>query len=140
MTRYEQLTQQVESRFDDECWEWPTLNANGYGVLWYKGVVRKAHVLAYILRYGDVPQGLELDHTCLNKGCYNSDHVEPVTRKENAQRNPNWTGNRTECPSGHPYSLQNTRYNGKGARLCIACYEALKASRRERRQYLAMVT
>ncbi|KKK93789.1 hypothetical protein LCGC14_2689350, partial [marine sediment metagenome] len=107
----EVLAQQVENRFDDECWEWPAAHTpNGYGVLYYKGKVVKAHRLAYKLRYVPVPIGLDLDHLCFNKGCWNPSHLEPVTRKENLRRDPNGNGQKTECPRGHPYNLENTHY------------------------------
>lgn len=35
---------------------------------------------------GSVPEGLVLDHTCLNRGCVNPDHLEPVTWIENSVR------------------------------------------------------
>jgi len=49
----------------DTCWLWTgALHPDGYGQFKYEGKCRRAHVVAYILFKGPVPEGLELDHTC----------------------------------------------------------------------------
>lgn len=45
-----------------------------------------AHRVAYELSVGPVPDGMELDHLCGNRGCVNPGHLEPVTRRENVMR------------------------------------------------------
>src|SRR3954468_21995491 len=83
------------------CWIWMGYkNKKGYGSLRGRG----AHVVAWELRHGPVPEGLQLDHTCLNKACVNPDHLEPVTNRENKLR---WARTLTKCPQGHPYSGDN---------------------------------
>lgn len=46
----------------------------------------RAHVWAYNFFIGVIPEGLELDHLCRNRACYNPAHLEPVTTQENWHR------------------------------------------------------
>jgi DNA-binding XRE family transcriptional regulator len=77
----------------DGCWLWTkSCNAEGYGQLWASsGASRKkrnigAHVYAYELTHGPVPEGLEIDHSCFVPRCVRPDHLEAVTREENHRR------------------------------------------------------
>ncbi len=128
-TRHKQLVRQIRRRWDDLCWSWPAHNGQGYAVLRHKGKVVKACIVAYELRYGPVPVGKELDHTCMNKGCWNPWHMEPVTRSENVLRGDNPGGNaiKIHCPKGHPYS----HYQSDGRRACIICRRENQRRRRK---------
>ncbi|KKK94743.1 hypothetical protein LCGC14_2679800 [marine sediment metagenome] len=141
MTRSDEVTAQVQQRFDDECWPFPSLDGSGYASLWHKGKVTKACIVAYELRYGPVPDGLELDHLCLTRSCWNPDHLEPVTHKENGRRGgprasrPNML--KTHCPHGHPYSVENTGYTvnsyNSTLRYCRTCKRERWRERQEAR-------
>lgn len=48
--------------------------------------VTLAHRAAYEMVRGPIPDGLELDHLCLNPPCVNPAHLEPVTHLENVRR------------------------------------------------------
>lgn len=72
-----------------DCWEWtPPVGNHGYGEFARQGERRTvlAHRYAYELLVGPIPDGLEIDHLCRNKACVNPDHLEPVTKSENARR------------------------------------------------------
>jgi len=129
VTRYEEVVEQVATRHDDKCWTFPATGGGGYAVLRHRGEVVKACVVAYELRYGPVPEGLELDHTCMHKWCWNPDHVEPVTRSENVLRgvNPGGQALKTHCPEGHPYS----HYQADGRRACRTCRRENQRRRRK---------
>jgi hypothetical protein len=43
---------------------------------------------AYEILVGKVPAGLELDHKCNVKSCWNPQHLEPVTHSVNLLRRP----------------------------------------------------
>ncbi|MDO8389701.1 MAG: HNH endonuclease signature motif containing protein [Actinomycetota bacterium] len=45
-----------------------------------------AHRFAYAAFVGDIPEGMEIDHTCRDRGCVNPEHLELVTRQVNLSR------------------------------------------------------
>jgi hypothetical protein len=85
---------QVNKDTTNGCWLWtgPDVGKNkklgkpSYGQLYWKGSRIYAHKLSYILHFGDVEAGYEIDHNCLNPKCVNPAHLEKVTRLENTQR------------------------------------------------------
>jgi len=80
----------------ETCWEWTAArHTNGYGAFWSAGRMRPAHRHSYELVEGPIPEGLELDHICHNRGCVNPDHLRPVTTKQNQENC--W---RVNTPSG----------------------------------------
>ena len=110
----------------DGCWEWTGARSNGYGNVEVANRKRRgAHRVIYELLVGAVPDGLELDHLCRNRGCVRPDHLEPVTASENNRRGINvlarkWAS-RTHCEHGHEYTPENTHIGTRGQRICRAC-------------------
>ena len=103
------------------CWLWTGyVHKTGYGSYTLKGKTRLAHRFSYEMYVGDIPEGHDLDHLCRVRCCVNPDHLEPVSRRENLERSPIWSGNFTHCPSGHAYDEGNTYYYN-GSRRCMAC-------------------
>ena len=74
----------------DGCWIWTgATNGVGYGRVCTED--RRwvyAHRAMYELIVGPIPAGLDLDHLCRTRSCVRPDHLEPVTRGENARRSP----------------------------------------------------
>lgn len=108
-----------------DCWEWLAYRQpDGYGTFKLNGSMRLAHRIAYELVKGPIPEGLQLDHLCRNRGCVNPSHLEPVTLIENQRRSPFKYGQLTHCPHGHPFSEENTliwrRARGT-VRICRTC-------------------
>lgn len=111
----------------DGCWPWTLYcNPKGYGRVKVGGRIRGAHIVAYELAVGPVPDGLVLDHVaargCTQHSCCNPAHLEPVTLRENVMRAK---VNRDACPRGHSYD----HVDAEGIRRCSVC---IKANRRLR--------
>lgn len=58
----------------------------GYGQIRVDGRIVPAHRWLYERWIGPIPDGLEIDHLCVNPPCVNPDHLEPVTRSVNIER------------------------------------------------------
>ena len=71
-----------------ECWTWQgRLNKSGYGRVGVgTGRDMPVHRWVYEQLCGPIPTGMELDHLCRNRACVAPNHLEPVTRQENARR------------------------------------------------------
>lgn len=110
------------------CWEWQgSATPKGYGRIWVGEKLLYVHRAAYEALVGEIPEGLQLDHLCRNRGCWRPDHLDPVTNRVNAQRGEagSYLGaknlNKTHCPQGHPYDGDNLRVNARGWRYCRTC-------------------
>ena len=124
-------TPSVEQRFwakvdkSGECWLWTAaIDRNGYGKFRHQGGAVFAHRVAYELEVGPVPDGLELDHLCRVPRCVRSDHLEPVTHRDNLLRGATISARnaaKTHCPQGHPYDEANTKFTRGGWRTCRTC-------------------
>lgn len=119
------------------CWLWHGANYRGYGQVNYycpdKGrtIPVRVYRLLYEYMVGPIPDGLEIDHLCMERRCCNPDHLEPVTRAENLRRS-NTTRRRVRkrfCIYGHPRLFREN-----GTVTCVECN--LRASRayRERKR------
>lgn len=108
----------VEKRGPDECWPWKRKPTNmGYGQLRWTDRTRQAHRVAYLLANDQLPEGLEIDHTCHDplqctqkracphRLCCNPAHLEAVTRPVNLERSDqtrpgNGRNQRARCEEG----------------------------------------
>jgi hypothetical protein len=68
-----------------ECWDWLG-GRSGKGGAYGKFEGTSAHRVAYELFVGEIPEGFEVDHLCVNAGCVNPAHLEAVTGHENRRR------------------------------------------------------
>lgn len=112
------------SHVDGTCWTWQNcINSKGYGCVQHDGKRQLVHRVAYTLLVGPIPDGLQIDHLCLNRRCCNPHHLEPVTGAVNVGRAAAATKSR--CKHGHPLAGPNVRIKSKGQagsqRQCRAC-------------------
>jgi HNH endonuclease len=130
---------------DDGCWEWAGgHNRDGYGTVYTTpgSGPRGAHRVIYELLVGPIPDGLEIDHLCRNRGCVNPGHMEPVSKRVNLLRGLGVGARnaaKTHCPRGHAYDAANTYISRDGKRVCRTCHRE-RALRRARRLYKQTVT
>lgn len=115
------------------CWIWTaSLNKSGYGIIWQDRKMSLVHRVSLELAGRPVPEGLVTDHLCRVRRCFNPEHLEAVTRRENTMRSPialaAMHAAKTECVHGHPFSAENTYAwtdaKGRTRRRCRTCSAA----------------
>ena len=120
----ERFWEKVEPCPTSGCWHWTAAkDQDGYGMFRWDGGARRAHRVSYTELVGPIPEGLQIDHLCRNRGCVNPAHLEPVTNRENVLRGENFSAKnavKTHCDNGHEFDEGNT-YIRRGKRQCRAC-------------------
>lgn len=86
----------AKSRRDGDCLIFTGATSRGYGYIQGDhGKVVAVHRLAWEMKHGPVPDGMEVDHVlsrgCTNRACFNHEHLEPVTKAENLRRRVGWS-------------------------------------------------
>ena len=124
---------------DDGCWLWTGGKfTNGYGMVRIQEKLRRAHRVMYVWTRGELPEDLQIDHTCKVKACVNPLHMEAVTLRENVRRSNGWGGvesRKTHCENGHELTPENTARRGdpsRGWRECRQCQRDKSRRYRER--------
>ena len=147
----ERWLSKVPDRPEGGCWQWGAGKFNsGYGAMaiprdGLRPQNRPAHVVAYELFVGLVPDGMELDHlchtedpscpggnSCPHRGCVNPSHLEPVTHLENMRRGRSRTMAARQagtCLSGR-HSMEDVYETTHGRRQCRPCQLEAGARRR----------
>lgn len=108
------------------CWEWDKPASLGYGRIGVNYRKKLAHRVSYEDFVGPIPDGMTVDHLCMNKRCVNPSHLEAVTQAENVRRAASVglldrKSHETHCKHGHEYTPENTRITKRGHRDCVLC-------------------
>lgn len=125
----------VDTRGPDDCWPWLACTASGYGKFGVRyPVTVSAHVFAYHLIVGRVPDGKVLDHachnsdptcaggpTCQHRRCCNPAHMVPKSIAENALASPAHGAHKTHCRNGHEFTPENTYVQWQQSRASRSC-------------------
>ncbi len=111
---------------------------DGYGVVSFRQKSVKVHKYAWEQEYGEVKDGLLVDHQCRVRACCNVDHLRVVTPQINIIENVighSWQiqAAKTHCDHGHPFDEGNT-YVYKGGRYCRKCRARREAELRIRKR------
>jgi hypothetical protein len=117
------------------CWVWHgNVDKCGYGRLADNHRLDSAHRISYKLFKGPIPTGLEIDHLCRNRSCFNPAHLEAVTHRENIMRGEGVAAKyakQTHCKHGHELTPENV-YHWRGImRTCRTC-DRLRQGKRKR--------
>lgn len=84
----------VRSIDPEECWIWTgALMPNGYGAFYVgrnwrhsrKGTMDYAHRVSWTLKFGSIPNGKSILHSCDNRRCVNPNHLWVGTQKDNVR-------------------------------------------------------
>lgn len=72
----------------DDCWEWTgSLDAYGYGQISEGNKTNKknykAHRLSWMIRFGEIPENMNICHKCDNPSCMNPNHLFVGTQEDN---------------------------------------------------------
>lgn len=109
-----------------ECWEWiGNLDKKGYGIFNFDYKRIKAHRFIYNTLKKNLSRYQQIHHLCLNKKCVNINHLKAMSHKKHIEIHKHNYGsknrNKTHCPKGHIYNIENTYYNKQGHRKCKTC-------------------
>lgn len=125
-----------EMNGEDDCWNWKGTISNGYGTFTIGRTPYNAHRISFEVYKGDIPFGMEPDHTCRNRRCVNPNHLEAVTFAENARRGFPFRkaplrGPRPFCRKGHAMTGDNLAPNGVNV-ICKTCARARRKAAYQR--------
>jgi hypothetical protein len=106
-------------------------NKKGYGWGRFPGFKNPqlAHRAVWIQTYGPIVDDLTVDHICFNRACVNTEHLQLLTRSENAAKREGGFVRKESCPTGHLYNDENTKWKTKEG---IYFYQECRACHRNR--------
>lgn len=120
---WERLLERSERSGD--CLLWTGAKNDGYGVIRLNGRTIATHLVSFGIHKGVPASGMEVDHLCRNRACFNPDHLEAVPPLVNNHRSPLTNASREVCKNGHPLRGNNV-YSRKDrpGRGCVICRTA----------------
>lgn len=141
----------------NECWIWQGVKTpDNYGYMRQANMVNGkeesyinifVHRLAYYINYGEITDGLVVDHTCHNpklcnggkeckhRSCVNPTHLKLTTMLENRTRSVMSSAIKGKCRNNlHEWNEANVQVLGSGKKVCYPCKKAQNERSRVRRE------
>lgn len=125
---------------DEGCWILQDRRtAKNYTVFVIEGKRQVAHRYMWEYTYGDIPEGLVVDHTCHNESvrrgecaggdtcrhrpCFNPEHMRLTTPVDNYMQGAAGYWSKKACPKGHERNMENTMYvkSSRNANILPSC-------------------
>jgi hypothetical protein len=101
-------------------WNGPVWSQGRYGMVKHNRKSMGAHRAAWILKYGDIPDGLVVCHKCDNGLCVNTEHLFLGTMKDNMQ----------DCIQKNRFAKLNQKgENNNNSKLSMADYANIQKDR-----------
>ncbi len=83
----------------ETCWLWKAgTDSGGYGHIFAFGQQEQAHRVSYAITYGEIPEGMNVQHECDNPPCVRPDHLFLGTQADNTA--DMWAKGRGVLPIG----------------------------------------
>lgn len=80
------LLQRVQLDPHSMCWVWQGYKtSDNYGKISIAGKMQLTHRVSYAIFNGEIPEGMTVNHKCLNRSCCRHDHLELMTQSENTK-------------------------------------------------------
>lgn len=108
---------------ENGCLIWGGYCLKGYPQTNIRGVSRLVHRVLYFVERGQIPEEMQIDHSCNNTKCLNIDHLQLATAKENTLRSTNPCARHSQkevCKNGHEFDVVRIR-EGRTSRVCRTC-------------------
>lgn len=130
-----EVLERFENKVDksETCWLWTggdTGNGLRYGKFWDGTRKVLAHRYAYITHYGDIADGLEVDHICRVPKCVNPEHLRLLTRTQNMRNRDDYrtkSDGSMVCNKGHHMTDEIKYVRPDGRIECRVCINRPKA-------------
>lgn len=93
----ERFWSKVDNGCPDDCWEWTACRTDkGYGQIGVSAQrTRLANRVSWVIAHGkEIPEGLQVLHSCDNPPCCNPNHLSVGTHAENMKQ----MNDRKRCP------------------------------------------